>query len=283
MSKYTTEVRYICETYAGYQHSEGLGRVNDIIASAEPKVFDFTYPIWDESKRHEFQQKILRNFYTREIAFETVGLWKLKLQNRLIQIMPYYNRLYKALDDDFNLLHDVDLHRELTSNGTLDETRNGTRDENETTQDGLNATETRNFHKSESGTVDTDIVHGKDSLRKLSETPQGGLQGLLDGTYLTAAEQNKDSGTDTTNEERNLGYTDSGTITHKDDRNVSRGTNETTKDITDQDTTRHDTEHTWGKSPGVSFSQMIQEYMDKVQALDQVVMLELNDLFMLIY
>lgn len=283
MSKYTTEVRYICETYAGYQHSEGLGKVNDIIAKAEPKVFDFTYPIWDESKRHEFQQKILRNFYTREIGFETVGLWKLKLQNRLIQIMPYYNRLYKALDDDFNLLHDVDLHRELTSNGTLDETRNGTRDENETTQDGLNATETRNLHKSESGTVDTDIVHGKDSLRKLSETPQGGLQGLLDGTYLTAAEQNKDSGTDTTNEERGLDYTDTGTITHKDDRNVSRGTNETTKDTTDQDTTRHDTEHTWGKSPGVSFSQMIQEYMDKVQALDQVVMLELNDLFMLIY
>lgn len=283
MSKYTTEVRYICEVYAGYEHSEGLRKVTEIIKLAEPKVFDFTYPIWDESKRHEFQQKILLNFYTREIGFETVGLWKMKLQNRLLHIMPYYNRLYKALDEDFNLLHDVDLHRELTSNGTLDETRNGTRGENETIQDGLNATETRNLHKSESGTVDTDIVHGKDSLRKLSETPQGGLTGLLEGTYLTAAEQNKDSGTDTTNEERDLSYNDTGTVTHKDDRNVSRGTNETTKDITDQDTTQHDTEHTWGKSPGVSFSQMIQEYMDKVQALDQVIMMELNDLFMLIY
>ena len=82
MSIYTTEVRFICETYAGYKESQGYDKVNEIVASAQSKIFEL-YPIFDESYRSVLNTKILRHYYTREICAETVGLWKLWLNNKM--------------------------------------------------------------------------------------------------------------------------------------------------------------------------------------------------------
>lgn len=51
MSKYTTEVRFICENAAGLIESLGEGAIEDIITRAAPKVFNFDFPIFDESYR----------------------------------------------------------------------------------------------------------------------------------------------------------------------------------------------------------------------------------------
>ena len=40
MSKYTTEVRYICETYAGLDESVGYDHINEVIAAAQNQIFD---------------------------------------------------------------------------------------------------------------------------------------------------------------------------------------------------------------------------------------------------
>ena len=72
MSKYTTEVRFICEHYAGLDESEGYANVEEIIERARPKVFDFDYPIFDSSYKPILETKILKHYYTREIGFETV-------------------------------------------------------------------------------------------------------------------------------------------------------------------------------------------------------------------
>ena len=83
MSKYTTEVRFICETAAGLETSQGYTSVNKIIEKALPSVFDFTFPIFDESYRNVLETKILKHYYTREIGLESVGLWKLNLETKL--------------------------------------------------------------------------------------------------------------------------------------------------------------------------------------------------------
>lgn len=67
MSHYTTEVRYICEVYAEYTESQGYKHVDEIIAKARPKIFDFYYPIFDEAYRSVLETKILRHYYTREL------------------------------------------------------------------------------------------------------------------------------------------------------------------------------------------------------------------------
>lgn len=109
MSKYTTEVRFICETEAGYLESKGFNTIDDILTIAAPKVFNFDFPIFDENYRLPLEKKILRHYYTREISEETVGLWKLRLQDRLCMIMPYYNQLYESELIQFNPLYDVDV------------------------------------------------------------------------------------------------------------------------------------------------------------------------------
>lgn len=71
--------------------------------------FDFElneYPIFDENYRNVLNQKILYHYYENEIGFETAPLFRFYLKNKLNEIMPYYNELYKAQKQiiDNNLL-----------------------------------------------------------------------------------------------------------------------------------------------------------------------------------
>lgn len=124
MSNYTTEVRFICEHEYGLTESVGYKRVDDILKSVHDKVFDFYYPIFDENYRETLECNILRHYYTREICAETVGLWKLWLDARMNEIMPYYNKMYESELLKFNPLHDVDFTR--TGNKSVDGTQTNT-------------------------------------------------------------------------------------------------------------------------------------------------------------
>ena len=155
MSKYTTEVRYICESYAGLKNSVGFDSVETVIAAAAPKVFNFSFPIFDEAYRNVLCVKILREFYTREISEETVGLWKLRLSQKLNNIMPYYNQLYRSELIEFNPMYDVDVTRTHTGNRNEESNTNS----NGTTYD------------------------------LYSDTPQNGLSGVDNEDYLTSADK----------------------------------------------------------------------------------------------
>lgn len=168
MSKYTTEVRFICENYAGELESVGLNGVDSVIERARSKVFDFQYPIFDEAYRSVLETKILKHFYTREIGAETVGLWKLWLNTRLNEIMPYYNKLYKSELLEFNPLYDVDITR--TRKGTLEGTK---KDDGKVNSENKNS----NYY---------------------SDTPQGGVGNLENLTYLTSATLDNANGETTT-------------------------------------------------------------------------------------
>lgn len=116
MSKYTTEVRYICEHYAGLNESTGFEDVDEIVEKARKKIFS-NYPIFDENHRAELEKKILKHYYTREIGFETVGLFKLYLNNRMAEIMPYYNKLYESETFEFNPFINTDFKIEGLEKG----------------------------------------------------------------------------------------------------------------------------------------------------------------------
>lgn len=157
MSKYTTEVRFICESEAGLKKSGGYNSVDDIITIASPKIFSFNYPIFDTNYKPVLEKKILKHYYTREIGEETVGLWKLRLDTKMNEIMPYYNQLYKSELLEFNPLYTHYITREHTTD--LDST---TDNSSTTTDNGYS----------------TDLY---------SDTPQGALDGVLAETYLTNA------------------------------------------------------------------------------------------------
>lgn len=132
MSNYTTQVRFICETAKGETESRGYNSLDDIIEAGRKFVFDFSYPIFDPAYKSVLETKILKHFYTREIGEETVGLWKLRLNTRMNEIMPFYNKMYESELLAFNPLYDVDYTR------TGD--RSGKQSTEETTQNTTNQT-----------------------------------------------------------------------------------------------------------------------------------------------
>lgn len=339
MSKYTTEVRFICEEAAGLTESVGYTGVNEVINKALPNVFNFDFPIFDEAYRSILEKKILKHYYTREIGLETVGLWKLFLDTKLNEIMPYYNQLYKSQLIEFNPMYDVDLTRDHTlkrledvkENGTLDAdiSRNGTTDtsntENRTGSSDTKGTKkedtTNDLRESVTGetTSNTDInnTNGNTSdanvtrnhTDKYAETPQGGLEGLTNDTYLTNARITADTDTNKTtvsgtDESHGVNTTDSSTDTDSTTEiNVSGTTTETT--TTNQDSTatgkttntdsenRNQTqsntknlnsiddyiEHVTGKNGGASYSSLLKEFRETFLNIDLLIIDELSDLF----
>lgn len=77
--------------------------------------FDFQldeYPIFDENYRNTLNQNILYHYYENEIGFETAPLFRFYLKQKLNEIMPYYNELYKVqkkLIDENLLLNNVNI------------------------------------------------------------------------------------------------------------------------------------------------------------------------------
>lgn len=243
MSKYTTEVRFICEEKAGLIESEGFHRVDEIITIAAPKIFDFEYPVFDNNYKLPLEVKILRHYYTREIAFETVGLWQLKLQAKLCEIMPYYNKLYSSELYSFNPFFDVDLTKD----------RKGDRETNTTGSGSGSGTNSETVQNATSN----------NQWNTFQDTPQGALTNVQNESYLTDARHITDNGTDNT--------TRSGT-------NSMQSTS--TEKIVDTDSY---IEHIVGSNGGMSYSKKLEEYRKTLLNIDQMVLRDLKDLFFLLW
>lgn len=244
MSKYTTEVRFICENAAGYEDSQGYSKVDDIIEKSREKIFDFEYPIFDASYRSVLETKILRHYYTREIGLETVGLWKHFLNMRMNEIMPYYNKMYQSELLEFNPLYNV----------RYDTTHKGSASGN--------STDSGRIDENIDDTRDTTRSGNQDSMTKFSDTPQGSVDNLRNDKYLTSAQQVETQSNDNSNDEFNR------------DRNVK--TNNEGKFSNTDEYLRH----VEGNNGSRTFTELLMQYRDSFLNIDMMVINDLNDLFM---
>ena len=182
MSKYTTEVRFICESKAGLSDSVGFNQIDDVISNSWNKIFD-NFPIFDESYRSVLCSKILKHYYTREISAETVGLWQLWLNTRMGEIMPYYNKLYESALLEFDPFKDTNYSRNHGGTFTGDTVRNG---------------------RNEIDVNNSVTSNGTSNSKNLfSDTPQGAITNIENESYLTNATLIKDTDTNTTNTDGN--------------------------------------------------------------------------------
>lgn len=242
MSHYTTEVRFLCETYAGLDHSEDYPNVDDIVEAARSKVFG-DYPIFDESYRAVLEKKILKHYYTREIGAETVGLWKLWLNNKMNEIMPYYNQLYRSQLLEFNPLYDVDYTRDYLKKN--DDKSNGS----------SNSTDVRNEENT------TQNLSTGTNWNEFSDTPQGGLAGVDSGNYLTNATKITDNASS------------SGSTTHTANNSSNGGYVNNMNGIEDY------VEHVKGTHGGVSYAKKLEEFRKTFLNIDLQIINELRSLF----
>ena len=295
MSKYTTELRYICETLAGLSESVGYADIEEVIKNCLPKVFDFNFPIFDESYRSVLETKILRHYYTREIGLETVGLWKLKLSTKLNEIMPYYNKLYKSELIEFNPLYDVELTRErkIEGKGTKDtensENRSGSNNTETTQNNDSTVKETGGDKSTTNGTANgtqNQNTNGN-GTNMYSDTPQGAITDLQAGRYLTNATidsatntfagASSDTTTQTTENTNNSTVDSSGSVdgtTESDFNSKMDGFSNTTLSNTEDYL-----ERIIGSNGGENFSKRLNDYRSTFINIDMLVINELEDLF----
>lgn len=322
MSVYTTEVRYICETEAGLISSSGYNDIDSVIDKSWNKIFS-DFPIFDEEYREPLCKKILNHYYTREIGAETAALWKFWLNQKMREIMPYYNKLYESERLKFDPFNDINLTREINeessgnrnssasnsstsesthTNNETDSTMRNTDSNNTTAASSTNETtgETKNTQTNSGSNTTNTTINGQ---KLHSDTPQGSINNLAAGDYLTDAELS----TDTTNSTLTIDTTNAATGTLKNSSTIS-GSETTTGKNTEQ--TQHTSksdesenrkgsgqetsttndnnlrkyiEHTTGKSSSISFSKLIAEYRETFLNIDMDIIFELKDLFLNIY
>ena len=207
MSKYTMMIKDIVNDY-----SKGIesSKIDDKLDEARKYIFDFNYPIIDESTKKRIEIAILKHYYFREIAFETVGIFKIKLNDRLNLIMSRYNALYEKQDLTLSPYINSYLNESGNSNGTSN-------------------TDTKN-----------------DDWQTTSETPQGILQDLKEGRYSSMAVYTDN--TDNTNSSNASDYT----------RNVE-------------------------SINGITYAEAFRNYFDNIISIDEELVNEFSDLFMVIW
>lgn len=276
MSRYTTEVRFICEQCIGLEQSQDRPAVESILKQAYPLIFDSDLGLYNpdtnkvdtnSSHKEELFTKILRHYYTREIGLETAGLWKLKLNTRMREILPYYNQLYQSANIEYNPLlnidvtdtHDEDRTDDKSKVGTLDSTVTGSNDITQSNSYGQTTeTQTPNHTTAEA----------------YSDTPQGSLSGVQDKTYLTSYKETTVTGGGDTI----VGAQHSDTLT----------TDQDTRTVTDTGTTatednKYTTDYThrkYGKDGTMTYQEMILKYRETFLNIDMMIIDELKDLFM---
>ncbi len=271
MSKYTTQLRYICETYAGLTESQGYP-IQQILEKSAPKIFGFQWPIFDEDYRLPLEIKILKHYYTREIGAETPGLWTLWLDATMNEIMPLYNQLYKSELIKIEPLTRLDWQEQLN------------RDRQDGSQTNVIGKETTEDHNTttDNGTTNstsTNTLDGK-SYGVSSDTPQNKTLSVTnEADYLSLpASQAQANKEDSTN-------SGTGKVTVDDTvQSDGNGSRNTTNDTTHNSKTLEEyTRHFTGNNASRTDSEMLLEFRKTFLNIDQLIIDELSNLFMNIY
>jgi hypothetical protein len=230
MSRYTIELRYLIE--GNYE----LGLKD--------------YPIFDESYREQLNNKIIQHYYFREIGFETEALFKNRLNQKMNEIMPYYNQMYESSKLKIDPLSTIDLEEVFSR-------------KSKTTGEGTSSTSgtgnnTNNFNSTD--TTDYGKISKFSDIAQAQTTPNE----ILNDKYLTSAtvddgqDKNTNTGTNTSQTES----TTSGTSTDK--RNLDEDTTLTRK----------------GNNGTASESELLNMYRETFLNIDMMIIDDLDELFL---
>lgn len=309
MASYTMKLQTYIEKWSQYE--EGLSTA-ERIERGRQKLFDFSYPIFDENYRKVFETHFIRNFYMREIGFETEGLFKFHLETWLLINMPYWNKMFESELIEFDPLKNVDVTKDY--NRKKDRNQNDNRDivENVTSDGQAHTTDKQDMA---SNSV-TDQTHGetssgqKDSTgsvtdnnfsREVSAKQPDSRLALTTNDGEGVIEYADNIEEDSTNNKRNT--TDKQTTSGKMDStdHITSDTKANSNAVGDatthneSDTTRNDKlaskindledyiSHEVGKIGTETYQEMIQKYRDILLRIEVKIFREMEQLFMLVY
>ena len=143
-------------------------KYKNLAKECHEEIFDFDYPLSAEINKNDFEIQILNHFMLRRIGFETFTAFQIYLENKLNEIMPYYNILFDSLSN-FNLFNDGEK---------------------------IIRTEIEDSQSSSDGTNESD--------RRFNEYPQNRLNDIKLGSYVTTQNYDTNKVENSANANRNL-------------------------------------------------------------------------------
>lgn len=162
MAKYTTTIRNLMDNNFDF----GL---ND-------------YPIFDPEYRTVLNNKILMHYYMDEIGFETAGLFKVYLNNKMNEIMPYYNELYKKQKD---LLLNFDKTTNLTETFTRDNTTDTNTKSNSTSSNTASGSSKNVYQDTPMGSITQQDIDNYDHASSQEFNKNQNTSSIQDNSNLT--------------------------------------------------------------------------------------------------
>ena len=147
--------------------------------------FDFglkDYPIFDEEYRELLNNKILMHYYMDEIGFETAGLFKVYLNNKMNEIMPYYNELYKKQKD---LLLNFDKTTNLTETFTRDNTTDTNTKSNSTSSNTASGSSKNVYQDTPMGSITQQDIDNYDHASSQEFNKNQNTSSIQDNSNLT--------------------------------------------------------------------------------------------------
>ena len=94
----------IMNSIANYDVEEKT-KIRNLAKATHDKIFDFDYPLSAKISKEDFECQILNHYIMRRIGYDTFTAFQLYLENKLNEILPFYNKLFDAMDD-YNLFND---------------------------------------------------------------------------------------------------------------------------------------------------------------------------------
>ena len=181
-------------------------------------------------------------------------------------------------------MYDVDISRTRTGTYTGNKNSVGTNTEtsgiNETYSD--NGSTERSSTGNNNGSVTNTSTNNTSHLDKYSDTPQGSVDNLTSGTYLTNARQITDDESANANSvssnDMSLNENETRKNSRESEKNASRNVNDEKKESLKN--TEEYLETVRGKQGVQSYSKLLLEYRETFINIDMLVIEELTDLFM---
>lgn len=308
MARYSNTIQDILMMYCVHKHNIEPTSTKEIITTAQKDLFDFDYEFYDPLLKDEFEKQFIRHFYMREIAYESIALFKLKLQDYLDLNMYKWAIIYQRFngldpfvnfdvmterktDEDESKNNDLtrnqslDNHKDQTQTNLLDTdaSRDDTRKQDETGKTtGKQDTKTQNT--SEDFTRQLGETTPDDRLSITAEDGKGLIQyaDSIDETRGTTSQNQTEGMTSSNDTILNTNETNKRVETRKqvEDRHLKDSINQT-QDTTQQEEIKRAflqelSERKHGKIGNVTYMSMYSEFVKNFDAINKQLFKELN-------
>lgn len=287
MATYTLRLNELVSYFSRVYDEEWSGlSYSQKVDTAAHLIMPENYPCYGVDSEEEgvmretLSRAVVRHYLMREIGYETFELWKIMLETRLREIMPYYQELYKTtlfeLDLD-NPYHLITTH-DQNDNSTRNIDRNG--DNSSSGSDNVTETGTTTYGKNTTTKDDSSSETNTSTNQAHSDFPQASFS---QGDYTTWSEEGGSHTTTSSDADGSIKESGNDSVERGSDRKLTSALEwkDQSKDV--NDAIMHYLHDVKGHTSNTEILEAIKQWRDLIVNINLRIISDISDLFIRIY